>query len=79
MTHSARTTSTAMWVGVGVLIAGRLCYLWWHPTQEVYEHSQLRDSDLPHFLLTVSQLVLLTASPLAALSLRVHPTAARHG
>lgn len=38
----------------------------WH----FYEHSQLRDPDLPHVLLALTQLVMLVGAPVAAWTLR---------
>jgi hypothetical protein len=58
-----------------VSAAGYLAVAAWH----FYEHSQHRDTDLPHVLLAVTQLAMLVAAPLAALALRPRPARARHG
>lgn len=51
---------TAVVVGA----AGYAVAALWH----FYEHSQHRDPDLPHVLLTVAQIVMLVGTPLAARS-----------
>ena len=60
------------------LVAGAAGYLGvasWH----FYEHSQLRDPDLPHILLAVAQVAMLVAAPLAAVSLDRQRWQADHG
>ena len=77
MTPSARTLSTVLWFGLGALVAGRLFDLWWHSTHEGFETAG--DQLQAHWLAWLGALVLLAASPLAALSIRRRATAASHG
>jgi hypothetical protein len=125
MTWSPPRLAALLWLGLVVLIAGRLLDLRWHATHDefetasdqlrahwlawlgalillaaavvvfrrqrgrglsalligaagygvvagwhLYEHSQDRDPDLPHVLLALTQLTMLVAAPLAAMTVR---------
>lgn len=71
---SQRQRGPAVWA-VAVGAAGYAVVAAWH----FYEHSQLRDPDLPHILLAITQIVMLGGAPVAAVTLTRPRVRARHG
>jgi cytochrome bd-type quinol oxidase subunit 2 len=134
MTPSSRTLARTLWIGLVLLVAGRVLDLQWHASHDefetasdqlrahwlawvgalvllvgagiavrerhrspmpavlligavgyaavavwhFYEHSQLRDPDLPHVLLAISQILMFVGAPLAARALSQQPTRIDH-